>query len=381
MHGSEPHRETKRSHRPVPPDRVVPPVEAVGPAEIRPQHLYKTAGLLFLFALFYRFFDALTQVFLIAYAAVILAVALNTIVQPIPLQRRWGSALLGVVILGAIGAALWFGVPALVGQIRGFSQQVPQMQEEIHAWGEWLRRQTGLNIEVLSDRSRRYLQRLFGGMQGTDLLGQASSLLEIILLPLIVLFGGLFAVANPNERLLNPVLRAVPRDRRLAFRRMFELLGMRLRGWIKGTLLAMLGVGLLSIGALYLIGVPYALMLGLANGLLEFIPLAGPWVGGLVAVLVAFTDDPSKAVWVALAMLAIQQTEANIITPLAMSRAAEVHPFVTLFALVLFSYLFGFLGLLLAIPLTMLFWTMIEVLWVERAIDTDEDHIAPVVRD
>jgi predicted PurR-regulated permease PerM len=64
-----------------------------------------------------------------------------------------------------------------------------------------------------------------------------------------------------------------------------------------------------------------------------------------------------------------------------MSQQAEVHPLVTLFSLILFGSLFGFLGVLLALPLVMLFWTVIEVLWVERAIDTDDDRIRPVVKE
>ncbi|HET7275214.1 MAG TPA: AI-2E family transporter, partial [Longimicrobiaceae bacterium] len=111
------------------------------------------------------------------------------------------------------------------------------------------------------------------------------------------------------------------------------------------------------------------------------VPLVGPWIGGAVATAVAFLDDPTKGLWTALAALAIQQVENNIIVPWAMSRAANVHPFVTLFALVLFGSLFGILGLLLSIPLVLFFWTVIEVLWVERAIDTDDDWIPDVVEE
>ena len=96
---------------------------------------------------------------------------------------------------------------------------------------------------------------------------------------------------------------------------------------------------------------------------------------------VALLDDPAKAPWVALAAIAIQQIEANLITPFAMSREAEIHPFITLFALVFFAGIFGFLGMLLALPLVLLVWTVVQVLWVERAIDTDRDPITPVVEE
>lgn len=365
----------------VPPEAVVPPPRSGPPQALAPEHLYKAAALLFLLALIFRFFDQVAQVFLIIYAAAILAVALNVIVRLFPLERRWVAAALGISILGAFGLLLWWAVPALMEQIQGFTRELPRLQAQIEEWLQSLRERTGLNIDLFSERSQRVFQDFLYGLQGDDMVGRAIGLLEILFLPVIILFGALFAVGKPNHRLLAPVLRAVPRDRRLAFRRLFQLLGVRLRGWVKGTLMAMLAVGVLMTVALTIIGVPYALMLGLIAGVVEFIPLAGPWIGGIIAVAIAFLDDPSKALWTMIAVVAIQQLESNVITPLVMASAAEVHPFVVLFALILFGSLFGFLGILLSIPLVLLIWTVVEVLWVERAIDTDEDPIAPVVEE
>jgi predicted PurR-regulated permease PerM len=78
-------------------------------------------------------------------------------------------------------------------------------------------------------------------------------------------------------------------------------------------------------------------------------------------------DDPMKAIWVAVAMTAVQQIESAFVTPLAMSTSVRVHPFVTLFALLMFGSLFGFLGVLLAVPLVLLIWTAVEVYWIDEA--------------
>jgi predicted PurR-regulated permease PerM len=348
---------------------------------LRPDHLYKAVGLFFLLAFLYRFFDGIAQVLLLAYAASIVAVALNALVQHVPFKRTWVAALVGLGFFVTVGVILWFGVPALLQQIRNLAQRGPEFIAQFESWGEWLRNATGLNIQLVGDQTTETLRRVFSGMAGQDMLVRARGLLEILFIPLIILFGGLFAVASPNERLMSPLLRAVPRDRRLAFRRMFDLLGDRLLGWLKGTLIAMLGVALLSLVAFYVIGVPNALLLAIFSGVVEFIPLAGPWIGGVVATLIALMDDPMKGLWTALAALVIQQVEANLITPWAMSRAAEIHPFITLFSLVIFGTIFGFLGILLAIPLVILVWTVVQVLWIERAIDTDRDPIEPIVEE
>ena len=364
----------------VPASAVVPPARGGGAARVRPEHLYKAVGLALLAALVYRFFDEISRVFLVVYAAAIFAVALNIIVGLFPSGRRWVAAALGVLLIGAIGIALWLGVPALAEQLRGIVERAPEFERQIQEWTAWLADRTGLNIGGLGD-PEDLVRNAVGDMRGGEAIGRAWRLADFVILPVLILVGGLYAVGKPNDRLLTPLLRAVPRNRRLAFRRLLELLGNRIRGWVAGTLISMLAIGVLTTVALYVIGAPYALFLGTLNGVLEFIPIVGPWVGGTVAVLVTFLDSPSLALGVLLIVIGVQQLESNVITPLVMAKAAEVHPFITVFAIFLFGGLFGFLGVLLALPLVLLIWTTIEVLWVERAHDTDEDPIEPVVHE
>jgi predicted PurR-regulated permease PerM len=359
--------------------RVPADAVASGPKHterITPAHLYRAVALGFLLALVYRYWDDITRVFLLGYAAAILAVVLNAFRRRLHVQRKWLAAGVGLLVVGSVVGLMVWGTPLIVEQARGVVQTGPELEQQIGRWEQQIRAATGMRVDI-PDPSGMFQ----GGGGGSGMMGRAATLLEILFIPLILFFGGLFALANPNDRLLTPMLRAVPHGLRLAWYRIFQLLGERLIGWAKGTATAMLGVGLLSIAAFLAIGVPNAVALGLFNGLVEFIPLFGPWIGGLTAVLIAFLDDPQKALFAGIAALAIQQIEANLITPWAMSRNAEVHPFVTLFGLVLFGSLFGFLGILLAIPLVMLVWTMVQVLWVERAIDTDRDRIAPVVEE
>jgi predicted PurR-regulated permease PerM len=354
---------------------------ANGPSVVRPEHLYKAIGLFFLLLFFYRFFPQIVQTLLLIYAAAIAGVVFNVVIRAAPLQRRWMAVVIGVSVLGTVGAMLWFGVPALLGQLRDLSEQAPAMEALVAQAEVWLRESTGLNVRLLGPEVRQFFQDALSPTAGGNLIGQVGSVLGALFVPVVILFGGLYAASNPNDRLLSPILRVVPRDMRLAYRRIFELLGVRIVAWLKGTLIGMVGVGLLSFAAYSLLGVPNALLLAVLAGLFEFVVLVGPWIGGIAAVLVAFVHDPTLALWTVLAALVIQQIESNIITPWAMSAAADIHPFVTLFALIFFGSLFGLLGILLAVPLVLLFWTVIEVLWVERVLDADEDHIAPVVRE
>ena len=363
----------------VPADAVATPHD--GPMErLRPAHLYRSVGLAFLLLLLYKYWDQITHVFLLGYAAAILAVILNAVRRRLHMKRKWLAAIVGLVVVGSVAAALGVGMPLLFQQAKGIMQTGPALEEQITRWEQAIQEQTGMKIDI-PHPSGMFKDGGGGADQGGGggMMGKAATFMEILFFPLVLFFGGLFALANPNDRLLTPMMRVLPDGVRLAWYRIFQLLGDRLIGWAKGTATAMVAVAVLSTVAFLVIGVPNAVALGLFNGTVEFIPLFGPWIGGLTAVVVAFLDDPQKALWVAIAALAIQQIEANLITPWSMSRNAEVHPFVTLFALVLFGSLFGFLGILLALPLVMLVWTIVQVLWVERAIDTDRERIAPVV--
>jgi len=241
-----------RPRTPAPPVGEVPgPIRDVQTG-LQPEHLYKAIGLFFLLLVFYNYFDSLARVLLLVYAAAILAVALNVLVGMAPGHRRLVSAGLGVLIFGGIALGIWLAVPVLASQFRGLVSEVPRFQEQLQRLSEWLQAQTGLNVEVLGSGAQAFLSDM---VTEVEVVGTAVGVIEGIFLPLLIIIGGLYAVAKPNERLISPLLNAVPRDRRNSFRRLIELLGIRLKGWVKGTLIGMLAVGTLTTAGLWAIGV------------------------------------------------------------------------------------------------------------------------------
>lgn len=332
---------------------------------------------LFGVALAFRFFDPIARTFLIGYAAAIFAIALNVIVRRLPLERKWAAVLVGAVVLVLLGAALYFGGSLILEQLRGLISQLPQIQAEIRSWAQALYERTGIRLAAVSDPLREALTGLATG--GGGIFARVRGVFGALALALIVLFGGLFALARPNSRLLTPVLRAIPPEHHPPFRKALDLLAHRLVGWIEGQILAMIVVGTLATILFLLIGAPYAFLLGVFNGLTEMIPILGPWIGGATAATVTAVADPTKGMLVAGAAVFIQLAENTLILPLVMQNRAKVHPFVTLLALLLFGALFGFLGILLAIPLVLLVWTAVEVYWVDRHLWTNRGPIEPVV--
>ena len=100
-----------------------------------------------------------------------------------------------------------------------------------------------------------------------------------------------------------------------------------------------------------LIGLPNALVLALIAGVMEALPMLGPFLGAIPAGLVALSIAPEKLIWVILASIIIQQLENSLLVPRIMNKTVGVNPFVTLLALFAFGTLFGVAGALMAIPM------------------------------
>jgi predicted PurR-regulated permease PerM len=343
------------------------------------KRLYQMAGLLFVLALLLHFFEPISRVLLIAFVGAIVGIAFNGAVVRLPFSRGVGTAIVGLSTLAALGLSVWFMVTFVAGQLREFIADLPALTTMLESAEEWIRDTTGIEIELLGDNTQQLLGDAFSAAGGLAILGGALGLVELVAMTLLVLMGAFFVVANPNDRLLIPLLRAVPPESRPAYRRMLSRMGTRLSGWLVGTLVSMLMIGILSTVAFVVIGVPYSIMLGVLNALLSIIPLIGAWIGGAIAVLVMLFYDPGRVIFVALAVVAIQELEGNLVRPLVMAGAAQVHPFVTLLALLLFGSMFGILGAILSIPIVLLLATIVEVFWVEETLETGDDDIEPLV--
>jgi len=154
-----------------------------------------------------------------------------------------------------------------------------------------------------------------------------------------------------RERVLRSLLMLLPHERREELHGLLTATEEMLGAYIRGVAILCLSVGGLNLIAFLAMGLPYALLLGLAAGILEVVPVVGPALGALPAILVALSVDPSKVIWVIAAALVIQLLENMVLVPRIMARTVGVHPVVSLLSLAAFGKLFGLPGGLLAIPL------------------------------
>jgi predicted PurR-regulated permease PerM len=175
------------------------------------------------------------------------------------------------------------------------------------------------------------------------------------------IFSGLFTLTAilligfhwtlEGESAIRTLLLYIPNDKREGAREIVGEIARRVGGYVRGQGIMALTIGIANFVIFLIIGLPAALAVAALAGLFEIIPVLGPTLGAIPAILVAFSFDPSKVVWVIVAGALIQLVENNVLAPRVMHNTVGINPIVTLLAIVAFGALFGFAGLLLAIPI------------------------------
>jgi predicted PurR-regulated permease PerM len=313
-------------------------------------------------ALSWQFRDLLLLVF----GAIVVALVLRTLSNPVSRYIGlpvWAAVLTAVIaIVGVAAGAVWLFGPQVSAEVRNLGVTLPE------AWRSF---QARTGDSVFWER----VSSMFAGAgpSGSGLLsgirGYARSVGTGIADTVVVLVAGVYMAAQPAWYRSGAV-KLLPPGRRDVVNAALGQSGDALRLWLKGQLVSMLIVGVLTGLGLWLIGVPSALVLGLLAGLLEFIPLAGPVLAAIPALLLALTVDVNTALWAAGLMILIQQIEGNLIQPLVQRYAVQLPPALFLFALIGFAAMFGAIGIVLAAPLTVVVYVLIKRLYVQEALGT-----------
>ncbi len=253
-----------------------------------------------------------------------------------------------LAILGGLG---WLILTPLVTQVVALIGDIPHFaavaEGYLKVYQRFLHdnRQAALLLQQLPGRVSTFLTSKIGIVLQTPLI--LAGVLSNAFLLLLIVFFWLMA----SQELAIFVLSFAPAKRRPAVREVLDELSVKIGGYLRGVLINMLVIGLLSGIGVALLGVPYALLLGVVASLTEAIPILGPVLAGSAAVLVALLAfGPGKALQVALLYVAIQQIEGNTLVPFVMNRVVAINPLLIVVALVIGSALLGVPGAILSVP-------------------------------
>ena len=312
----------------------------------------------------YQMLNLLLLIFAAATIASIFSAARGGITRLTGLK---GGAALAVAVLAVIGVLA--GVFTMFGtQIaremdtiqERFPVALASAQAQLQAWG------------VEAESIRRLIDQGAGDVSAivSRAGGYALSATSGVADFLLVLVGAIFLAAQPDIYRRGLVM-LVPKSHEALTAQALDDTGHALQGWLRGQLLSMLVVSLLTFTGLWLLGVPAALGLALIAGLLDFIPFVGPIIAAIPAIILAFLVGPSTALWTLGLYLLVQQVQGNILQPLVQRYAVDVPPAVLLFAVAGAGVLFGFLGILLSAPLTVVVFVLVQRLYIKGALGKD----------
>jgi predicted PurR-regulated permease PerM len=304
---------------------------------------------------------AAPSILVVALGGTALAVVLSFPVRALSHVMPRGPAILLTFLglLGMVGLALGYLVPLLVQQMSRLIVRTPDIANSANR----------LLIDAIAFLDRRELvpgsdPEAFGRELVTDLFDRAQSVTEnllrdlIVFIPQVFNFGIiLFAVLFVAAYLLVDVrkvkaayLKAAPKRYRQDARDLWDAFGYSLSRYLGGLLFVAAVQGVLAGVALWILDVPFALLLGVWISITAIIPYLGAFLGAIPAVVLAFFQSPTTGVLAVVAYILIQQLEGNYLTPRIQGQVLHVHPILVLLAVIGGGQLAGLAGVIFAVP-------------------------------
>lgn len=311
------------------------------------------------------------DVLLLIFSAIVLAHALNILVEKFRRTglRRSFAVLLSIVLLLLVLVGFYFLiVPPFADQFQQLIRLVPKGIAQFNQWVNEFKENISLELldNYIPDVNQIIAQlqpianRLLGGgfTFFSSSLGSLAKFLLVIVLTLMLL-------ANPRAY-QKSLIRLFPSFYRRRAQEILQECEVALRGWLVGILFNMFVISALSFVGLLVLGIRLPLAQSALAGILTFIPNIGPALSVIPPMAIALLDAPWKAIAVLILYIVIQQVESNLLTPVVMAQQVSLLPAVTLLAQVFFATFFGFLGLVLALPLT-----VVGQVWLKEVIIKD----------
>jgi len=306
------------------------------------------------FWLLYRFYQVIFILFITIVIGTVIRPLVNWLYQR-GLSRIAGVVLVYLLLLILLMGFLWLLFPLIFEQSSTLAREMPDYYQDLRAWVVNSPNQLFMRLGQLLPPALPNLNPV--QQTGEEAMASAGQVLGYIIMTaqaifviIVVMVLTLYWTLD-GPRMIKTFLLLIPQDQRETIGELISAMESKVGLYIAGQGVLCLVISLVALVAYMLIGLPNALVLALAAGVMEAVPMIGPLLGAIPAALVALSIAPDKLVWVIVATIVIQQLENSLLVPRIMRKAVGVNPFVTLLALFAFSSLFGLAGALMAIPI------------------------------
>lgn len=291
------------------------------------------------------------------FLAFVLAYLLNPLVEwfeRFRLSRNKSIAIVFTMIVVVLATTVFLILPTIYNElsklavilpntIQSITEKIAGFREQFKATGlpsrvaSVLDQHLGQGEQIVADRLNSFLLNLPNVL---------STMTLYVLSPVIAIY-----FLADWKVLGEGFFRLIPQRGRMEWKRLWQDINHVIRQFVRGDLVVAVIVGVLIGIGVKLVGMEYALLIGLICGAFDLIPYFGPVLGAIPSVLLALTKSPVMALKVALIILLVQQLEGNVISPKLMGDSVGLHPLWVIFALLACGELAGFWGMFLAVPL------------------------------
>ena len=272
------------------------------------------------------------------------------------INRTLSAVLVYVVILGVITLALFALVPTLYTQVQDFAKVIPTIFDKFQNYidGIFQKLDTIQNFDAWAIRDG-----LFEQIEGVGT-GIASSLPNMLISIIssfasgmgsiiVGLIIGFFLLVSFEST--DSFIDFLPKKIQTATRELLQKIDDALRSFVTGSILDCTFIFIISSIGLYFAGLKAPLLFGLFCGITNIIPYAGPYIGGIPAVLVGFSQGITTGILTLIVLCVIQFLEGNFLQPVILSKTTKLHPVTIILGLLIFGNLWGILGMIISTPL------------------------------
>lgn len=292
---------------------------------------------------------------------------------------RIPAAILAFVLLAAlIVAVLALVFPTVRAQAVELAQSLPTLYADVIDWMRETGARFGLDVDSLLSQealedwlndpgNQETIQQIlfgFGAGAGQVIRGVTEAVAILGLAPVLALY-----VLIDLDRFKRTSVELTPPKYQEEVAYVGGEVGGALGSFVRGQLLVAFIVGIASSFGMWIIDLPFWLLIGILAGFLNLIPFLGPIVGGALAVLVALLNgDPAQAIWAVVIFVVIQQIDNHVVTPMIQRTRVQLSPLVIVLALVIGGSLAGLLGVLIAVPVTAAIRILVGHVWRTRVL-------------
>lgn len=314
------------------------------------------------------------DVLLLLFASFIIASALYPVVDWMSKKMPRGLAVFIIYMLGFILIATvlvpLFSITA--DQINEFLKQTPSYLAEIKKF-----------FVFLSSKSKHYgmLPNFSQVLSSTSSLGEKivsqsinftiaffTGIIAAFTLAVLVLF-----LLLDKEELKDGLLKFFPENQRDKAAVIISNISKKVGGYVRGQLILILTVGLFTALGLFMLKVKFALLLGLIAALLEIIPIVGPILSIIPAIIVSLAQDPILAIWVIILYLVVQRLENSVLAPIILGRFLELNPLIVVMSILIAASTLGIAGVILAPPLAASIYVLVQELYLNKLNNSSQE--------